>query len=229
MNKTVANLHEVSLQAKNELADLPLFILGHSMGSMLARTYAIRFGADLSGLILSGTMNPETAMLRAGIFISRIIKARKGDRYRSNLHKKLGHGKYRKAMKLKIDRTVFDWLSRDEKVVDDYIADPKCGILSTVGFYLDFFNGILYVKNKRKTAKIPKDLPILIFGGDRDPVGKFGFDLKRVQQIYDRAGLKNTTLITYSKGRHEMLNEINKEDVYNDVLSWIKEHLPAIQ
>ena len=118
-------------------------------------------------------------------------------------------------------RTNFDWLSRDEKEVDKYIADEKCGFICTTGFYRDFINGLKYIEDKRNLLKLTNHVPVLIISGEKDPVGKNG---KGVQNLYDRYikyGLKDVSMKLYKDARHEILNEINRDEVMQDIVEWL--------
>ena len=144
-----------------------------------------------------------------------------GRRYRSKIIDSLIFGANNKGFKNA--KTNFDWLSRDEKEVQKYIDDPFCGVLFTCGFFYDFIKGLQEVEDPANLAKVPVDLPIYIMSGDRDPVGKNGKGVLRLRDRYVNLGVKDVSCKLYPEGRHEMLNEINKEEVMDDIISWLRE------
>ena len=119
------------------------------------------------------------------------------------------------------NRTKFDWLSRDDEQVDKYVADPFCGGVFSIGFFNDMLKGVLFVSKQKNINKTPKDLPVLIFSGDKDPVGNNGKGVTEVYKKFKKAGVKNLSLKLFTDGRHEMLNETNKNEVYQFVLNWL--------
>lgn len=131
----------------------------------------------------------------------------------------LSFGDYNNAFKP--NRTKFDWLSRDDKEVDKYINDPYCGTIFTAGFFYDFLNGLKKIEDKKNFKLIPKNLPIYIFSGDKDPVGKFGKGVLNLYNRYKNHGVKDIKYKLYSEGRHEMLNEINRDEVMDDTVQWL--------
>ena len=204
---------------REDNAGLPVVLVGHSMGSFLARSYAAAHGEKLAGLILSGTGRDPGIMGSVGILIARIESEMNGKRAPSILLDRLTYGPFARSVKQR--RTRFDWLTRDDKHVDLYIADPLCGRLMTAGFYFDFLRGIREVGKPSIIRRTPLDLPVYFFSGSRDPVGGFTRGVTHIYKEYLKAGLFNLSLKFYSDGRHEMLNETNRDEVYRDVLAWI--------
>jgi alpha-beta hydrolase superfamily lysophospholipase len=149
--------------------------------------------------------------------------AKKDRSQRSYKMSKLTFGGYNKAFRP--NRTKFDWLSRDEAEVDKYIADPFCGGVFTAGFFYDLFGGLIKNQDKKELANIPVQLPIYIFSGDKDPVGRFGKGVMRLFNTYRRLGIKDLSYKLYEGGRHEMLNETNREEVMTDVIDWLNRHV----
>ena len=219
----VDNNIQLTALIRKEYPGLPVFLFGHSFGSIVARDYFLKNGDELKGLILSGTMQQPKSTLRFGNLLVRIMTAFRGERFKSRLLIKLGYGSY--VRYFKPQRTLFDWLSRDEDEVDKYVNDPFCGQPLTLSFYKDLFKGNLNVQNTSRLKRAPKNLPIFIFGGSKDPVGRNGRDIFLVADQYKKLGIKDVTAKTYPDGRHEMLNEINREEVFNDVLNWIESKL----
>lgn len=203
--------------------ELPLFLFGHSMGSFLSQRYIGLYGNSIQGVILSGTSGNQGPILNVAIRIAKREVARKGPKTKSPHLNDLSFGSYNK--KFKPSRTDFDWLSRDEKEVDKYIEDPYCGGIFTTSFYYDFFRGLKETFHKSNVEKIPKDLPIYIFAGDKDPVGNMGKGVLKLVKTYQNVGIKDLEYKLYKDGRHEMLNEINRDEVMEDVIQWLNNHI----
>ncbi len=201
---------------------VPYIMLGHSMGSFLARTYLIDWPGTLDGVILSGTGQEKAALVTAGKAISAMIGAVKGTKYRSKLVYGLSMGAYNK--KFSPVRTGADWISRDEAVVDAYVADPL-RTASTVGLFRDMMGGLQYIAKPSNLAKMDKDTPVYFFSGDADPVGDMGRGVRKVYDMFKRAGCREVEIKLYEGGRHEMLNELNYQQVQKDTLAWIEGHI----
>ena len=221
--KVVDDMHTLTGIIKKECPKKPFFLFGHSMGSFLSRHYAMHYAAELTGLVLSGTAGDPGALGKIGILVATIEAKIKGKKAKSNILTKLSFGAFNDAFKP--NRTDYDWLSRDNAEVDKYISDPWCGAVCTAGFFCDLLGGIDYINKKKNIAKIPKNLPIYIFSGAKDPVGG---NTKGVRQVYNAlkdAGIGDVTFKFYEDGRHEMLNEINRKEVFNDVIAWMNKHV----
>lgn len=213
----VSDVREMVNYISDKHPNLPIYLLGHSMGSFVSQRYIELFGTTINGCILSGSTLNKGLLINTGHFIAKTIVKFKGRRYRSKLLNNLSFGAYNKAFEP--TRTNFDWLSRDEKMVDAYVNDEYCGQIFTASFFKDLLQGFKDIY--RNIEIIPNDLPVLIFSGDKDPVGNAG---KNVTKLYDKlvqTGIKDIQFKLYPDGRHEMLNEINRREVYNDVLNWL--------
>ena len=206
---------------KEENPDLPIYLFGHSMGSFVSQRYIMEYGDNLAGLILSGSNGKHGKILKVAQLISKSEIKKHGRRHRSKKLDNLIFGGNNKGFKP--SKTDFDWLSRDEKEVQKYIDDPFCGVLFTCGFFYDFIKGLQEVEDKENLKKVPLDLPIYIMSGDKDPVGKNGKGVLRLKDRYVNLGVKKVSCKLYEGGRHEMLNEINKEEVIKDIISWLDE------
>ncbi|GMA49732.1 alpha/beta hydrolase [Alicyclobacillus contaminans] len=198
---------------------LPRIILGHSMGSFLVRWYASQFGRDLAGVVLSGTGQPARLALRAGALFAYWKMRTDGAAARSPLLTKLLFGSYNRAFRP--TRTPFDWLSGDSDEVNQYLEHPFCGQPFSNEAYYQFYQGLLKATHRRTLQSIPKHLPLLIFAGDRDPVGGYGRGIRRFTRQLDSAGLEQVSVKLYPGGRHEMLNETNRDLVTKDILNWL--------
>ncbi|MBW9148842.1 lysophospholipase [Clostridium sp. CM028] len=221
-NSMVENMHELNEKIKEENPNLPIFLFGHSMGSFLTQRYICLYGSGLKGAIISGSCGKQGIIIEIARLIAKREIKKNGKIAKSKKLDRLSFGRYNNSFKP--NRTAFDWLSRDNKQVDKYIDDPFCGTVFTTGFFYDFLGGLKGIADDKEIKNIPKDLPIYIFSGDKDPVGKNGKGVLKLVKTYKRHGIKDLTYKLYKNGRHEMLNETNKEEVIVDVIRWIKEH-----
>ncbi|MCF6241218.1 MAG: lysophospholipase [Bacteroidales bacterium] len=221
--KVVDDMRVLTDKIKSEFPDKPVFLLGHSMGSFLSRFYAIEDASKINGLILSGTAGDPGMLGQIGKLLSNLIAAVSGKKSQTPLMTSLSFGAYNKQFKP--NRTDFDWLSRDNEQVDKYVNDPYCGTVFTAGFYKDMLGGLLYVNQNQAIKKMRKDLPVLLISGDKDPVSENGKGVKEVYEKMNKAGLNDVEMKLYPDARHEILNEINKDEVYNDVLNWITQRI----
>ena len=217
--KAVEDIHTLHNIVAERFPGKPYIIFGHSMGSFLARTYLIQYKSGLDGAIISGTGQQSRALVTGGRLMSALEMRRHGATYKSTLLNNMAFGSYTK--KLGHVRTPSDWLSRDESVVDQYIEDPLSGFVPSAGLLHDMMEGIEFISKPKNIAKMKKDLPILFFSGDCDPVGEQGRGVTRAYKAFRKAGMTSVTMKLYHGGRHEMLNEINKDEVYQDILHWL--------
>lgn len=218
--KTVNDMFRLTAIAKNEYPNLPIFIFGHSMGSFLTRRYMVKYGKHIDGLILSGTGGDQGIIGNIGHMLAKIEKQRIGARTPSKLLDKLIFRNFNKG--INNPRTPFDFLTRDEVVVDEYIRDDLCGFVESAGFYTDLLYGINLVHKKSQVERILKDLPIFLISGDEDPVGDYGRGVENVYNQYKQFHLTDVSIQLYEGSRHELLHEWNKNKVYHDILSWIE-------
>lgn len=202
---------------------MTLVLFGHSMGSFLSRHYSMLYANELSGLVLSSTGGDPGIIGKIGLLIAKMDTRIHGKKAKSEIMNKLSFGAFNGAFKP--NRTDYDWLSRDNAEVDKYISDPLCGTVFTAGFFCEMLGGIGYINKKENIAKIPKNLPIYIFSGAKDPVGASTKGVTQVYKTLKAAGLGDLTLKFYEDGRHEMLNEINRDEVFSDVIGWLNKHI----
>lgn len=207
---------------KEKFDYIPFFIAGHSMGSFVVRSYISMHKGMANGSIIIGTGN-ATPQVAIGTFIARVISLFRGGHHRSKMLDNLSFGSYTKN--IENARTTFDWLSCDEKNVDKYIADPLCGFLFTASGFKDVSKMMRFVSTKKWADSVKKDNPVLILSGEQDPVGKYGEDVKKVNQMLKESGVKSVTLKLYPEFRHEILNETNHSQVYEDISSWLTSKL----
>ena len=199
---------------------LPYVILGHSMGSFLTRTYLIRWPGTVNGAVLSGTGQESPAAVAFGKALSGTLCKTKGPDYVSKTVNDLSLGAYNRAFRP--NRTPSDWLSRDEAQVDLALADPLCNFMPTVGMFRDMMGGLQFIADRDNLAKMNKGTPVYFLSGDNDPVGSMGKGVRKVEAMFRSAGCRDITVKLYPGGRHEMFNEINRQEVFQDLLAWLE-------
>lgn len=220
----MAKLHDLT---QKDYPDIPYILFGHSMGSFLTRTYLIKYPGKYDAAIISGTGQQSKALVVSGYAMARAAVALYGPKKLGEKLNGVAFGTYNKDFQP--ERTPFDWLSRDEAIVDKYIADPLCGFVATVSLFRDMMGGIRFISEQKNIDKMSKTQPIYFMSGACDPVGENGKGVKRAYNAFCRAGLKDVMIRLYPEGRHEMLNELNKADVYRDILNWLDEKVAAMR
>ena len=218
----VEDVHRMTGYAKERFPGLKLALLGHSMGSFIVREYLLRFGNELDACVISGTGWYPSALAKAARGMAAISGAGSWTKQANGLNK-LGFGSYNKAFKPA--RTDFDWLSRDEKEVDRYVEDPLCGFTFTARGFYDMFNGLVALTHLKRLQNMPKSLPVYFMSGAMDPVGSQGKGVQTVVRQFRDAGMQDVTLRLYEDGRHEMFNEINRDEVTADLIDWLNQKL----
>ena len=206
-----------------EYPELPYVLFGHSMGSFLTRTYLIKHPDKYDAVILSGTGHQSPALVLGGNAAASVMAKLNGAMGDGAKLDSLAFGTY--LSKIENPRTKFDWLSRDAEQVDKYIADPLCGFVGKIGLYRDMMQGIKFITNEKNLAQMNKEKPVYFMSGDGDPVGDYGKGVERAYKAFCDAGLHDVFMRLYPGGRHEMLNETNKEQVYQDILNWLNEKI----
>lgn len=220
----VGDMRKLYEATSGENPGLPYFIFGHSMGSFLTRTYLIRYRSGLAGAVICGTGQQNPAVVEGGLLLGKMEIRKHGAKYRSQKLNDLAFGKYNAAFAPA--RTVSDWLSRDEESVDKYVDDELCGYIPSAGLFVDMLTGVKYIGSQRNVERMKKDLPVFFISGDKDPVGENGKGVMRAYRSFLKAGMSDVTLKLYHDCRHELLNELNRREVYSDVLSWLVSKLP---
>ena len=216
------DVRRLRLMAGDRFPGVPYFLLGHSMGSFLTRTYLCRYPGTVDGAILSGTGQESALLVGAGKALAGLIAHIRGPEAVSPLVNELSLGSYNKQFRP--NRTGADWISRDQSVVDAYLRDPWCTFTPTVGMFRDMLGGLQYIASPAALAQMDPDTPVYLFSGDRDPVGGNGAGVRKVYGYFEKQGTRDLTMKLYPGGRHEMLNELNREEVYADVLAWLDRH-----
>lgn len=218
-NIIVEDKHLIFNQMKQEHPELPMFLFGHSFGSFLAQEYIIRYGSELNGVVLSGSAAQKGIQVYGGRLVSSFERFIFDEKKQSNLMDKLSFGSYNK--KFQVDGHKFSWLSSDLNEVKKYEEDSFCGSVFTTGFFYYFMKGLRNLYEKKRLALIPNKLPIYIVSGDEDPVGDYGKLVKQLFEVYKKNGIRDVQMKLYPGCRHEILNEINKKEVYVDILNWL--------
>ncbi len=218
----IADMLAITRHAKGENPDLPVVLLGHSMGSLLGRSYAMDHGREIDALVLSGTGGDQGLLGQVGQRVAALEGRLRGRRHTSSLMNTLTFGAFNKEFKPA--RTDFDWLSRDDAEVDKYLADPACGKVFTSGFFTDLLTGVNAIAKDSNVRRIPVDLPIYLLSGDRDPVGDNGKGVTGVRDQLLQAGVTDVTMRLYPQARHELFNETNRDEVVADLLDWLATH-----
>ncbi|MBM7571040.1 alpha/beta fold hydrolase [Aquibacillus albus] len=213
------DLVEITQNITNSYPTLPIFLLGHSFGSFLVRYYIQSHSEMLAGVILSGTGHQPTVILKLLKQLAKREIKKKGAKTPSHRLNKLIFGNYERTVPGA--QTNFDWLSRDRSEVKKYIDDPHTGFIPSTTFYFDMFHGMSLMAKNRNIAQIKKNLPMLFISGDQDPVGNKSKGVKQAITQYQKHEMENIEYIFYEKSRHEVLNEINKQQVYDDINQWI--------
>ena len=215
------DMYKLTETVKKEYANVPYFLLGHSMGSFYARQYIAEHGDELDGAIIMGTGFEPEYKLKAAMLMCKTIAMFKGWRHRSNLVNSLAFGAYNK--RFEPARTPSDWLTKDEKIVDWYRNEPRCTFVFTLNGFYNMFTGILRLHDKELMNRVPKDLPLLFVSGQEDPVGSFGKEVEASVEYMKNLGIRDVRLKLYQNDRHEILNETDKETVYEDLYNWLNE------
>jgi alpha-beta hydrolase superfamily lysophospholipase len=218
------DIYHINQEIRKKHPDIPLFLLGHSWGSFVVQNYIEQY-SDIDGCILSGTRGPAGFKIKAGIPIMSLIAGVLGERRASPLARAIADGPYNKPFRP--NRTLFDWLSRDEQEVDAYVNDPSSGNLCSAGFYRDLTRGLYRIHRKEVMEKINRDLPVYVFSGSADPVGEMGASPTALVNACRSLGIKDLEFVLYPDARHETLNETNREEVMDNLLSWIQRHCGA--
>lgn len=215
----VRDSHRLKKMIQDQYPGIPYIILGHSMGSFILRNYLCRYGTGIQAAVIVGTGMQPKAVLAAGKAVAAVQKLFKDSKYPSSLLNAIAFGGYNK--RIKGNRTVMDWLTKDEKIVDAYIQDPLCGFTFTVNGFQTIFELVSRLYKSENLEKIPKELPVLFMSGADDPVGDYGKGVNKACRSLVDAGMKRVQMKLYSDDRHEVLNETDRAKIYEDIYIWI--------
>lgn len=220
----VADSYHLLEMTKAEFPELPYVLFGHSMGSFMARTILCKYpDSGIDAAIICGTGWQPAFALPAVIKIVEGECKKVGETNPSARLQNLVFGGYNK--RVEHPRTEFDWLTRDAKIVDAYIAHPLCGFTASTGLLRDMMTGILYIEQPKNLAAMRKDLPVFFIAGGDDPVGSYGKGVRKAADAFRKAGMTDVDVHIYPLCRHELLNEINREEIYGDILQWLSAHV----
>lgn len=225
----VADMHQLRKHIQKENPNLPYFMLGHSMGSFMLRKYLALHGEGVSGAIIMGTGYVSPAKSALGLAVVRAMTAVLGSHHRSPLVQKMIYGRsYRE-----FDTTGKDpensWLSRDVEMVKKYYSEPRCTFTFTLNGFQGLFEATQFACKQENVDKIPHELPILLISGGSDPVGDLGAGVEKVHQMYRTVGFSDMAYILYEGARHEILNEVNREQVFSDLFVWLATHVEQLE
>ena len=215
-DKVVGDLWTFNRLIAAEQPRTPIIFLGHSLGSFLGRGFIARHSDALAGVALSGSNGKPAAIATLGRLIAREERLRLGRRGKSDPILQMWFGEFNKPFKPA--RTASDWLSRDEREVDAFVADPLCGFPFTTQLAIDVLDALPNVTSRKSLAPIRKDLPFYVFSGERDPVGA---NIQGLIQDLKAAGFSRLTTRIYPGARHETLNETNRDEVTGDLIAWL--------
>ena len=217
----VEDTYTLTKMMREEYPEAPLFLFGHSMGSFMTRTILCKHPkADIAGAIICGTGWMPTAVLKMGAYAADLVCRKNGEKTPSPKLQAMMFGSYNR--RVEHPRTDSDWLSRDTKVVDAYVADPLCGFTASCGLYRDMLRGMLYIQTEQKLRKMNKALPVYFISGGDDPVGGYGKGVRQAAEEFRKVGMTVVSEKIYPLCRHEILNELNKQEVYGDVAKWLE-------
>lgn len=218
----VNDARNIFLYIKENKRSDKLAVLGHSMGSLVLRCLIQEEDSMDCALVCSTTM-PPVGLSNIGLCLANLACVFRGPKKKSKfLDKTLFGGKPYTSL---CSRTSCDWLTRNNTAVGKYIDDPYCGFICTTSFYRDLVRLAKRAALKRNIAKTRKDLPIAFFAGDKDPVGGYAKEVILLHKTFEHLGFAETSLTIYQGARHELLNEINAEEVTEDLISVLHKHL----
>lgn len=223
----VRDVHRLKKMTQEDYPGIPYVILGHSMGSFILRNYLFRYGTGIEGAIVCGTGSQPAALVKFCKAFASLQGAVFGDKHVAKLIDKLAFGNYNS--RIPDAKTKSDWLCTDEKVVDDYRKDELCGFTFTVNGFKTLFELLDRLNKTENLNKMPKKLPVHFIAGDMDPVGNYGEGVKMAYEDFRKVGMERISLKLYAGGRHEILNEKDKQQVYEELYPWIMERVEEYQ
>ncbi len=215
----IRDVHRLKKTIQKDYPSIPYIIMGHSMGSFVARNYLFRYGTGVEGAVIVGTGMTGKTLLTFSKILAKIQAFFLGGKHKAKMLNKLAFGGYNK--RIEQPECLFDWISANKDNVKAYVEDPLCGFLFTVNGFQTLFELIYRLHNKKNLQNMPKELPVLLLSGGEDPVGDYGKGVRLTEQSLKNADIKDITVSIYKKARHEILNEKNRAEVYEEVYNWI--------
>ncbi len=222
-NRVVEDLNEVIEAVKKEYAEKPVILFGHSFGSFVSQGYIEKYSQNINGCVLCGTAGPRNLLIGFGKIVVGLIKKIKGGENYSKFVEDLAFGSYNN--KIADKKTEKDWLSRNEMNVQMNLSDKWCNIRLRLAFYYDMMSGLKQIHTGSNIKAIRKDLPVFFIYGDADPVGDYGKTINKLIGIYKKNKMTSVDVKVYPEDRHEILNEVDRETVENDVIDWLNKTL----
>ena len=216
----VEDTYSLLLQTQEEFPEIPYILFGHSMGSFMVRTILAKYpDSGIAAAVICGTGCQPGPVLKAGIGMCKLVCKTSGEQKPSKALNSIVFGNYNS--KIEHPRTTHDWLTRDNQVVDAYLAHPLCGFIPSAGLLRDMLLGMDYIQRGSNVARMDKTLPVHFIAGGDDPVGPYGKGVERVAEQFRKSGMDNVSCRIYPLCRHELLNEINKAEIYEDIAQWM--------
>ena len=223
----VRDVHRLKKMTQEDYPGIPYVILGHSMGSFILRNYLFRYGTGIEGAVICGTGSRSNFQNLVCQAVAAVVGVVLGEKHTAKIIDRLAFGSYNK--RIENPKTSFDWLCTDEKVVEAYEKDEMCGFIFKVNGFKTLFQLLGRLNKKENLDKMPKNLPIYFVSGDMDPVGDYGEGVRKAYEDFGRAGMERVSMKLYPGGRHEILNEKNKIQVYEELYPWIMERVKEYQ
>ena len=220
----IKDVRRLQLIGRSLFGKIPYCFIGHSMGSLILRCFLARYSGDTDGAVLLGTVGVHPGV-DAGIVLAESEIALHGVKSRSGKIHRLLFGL--SNIRVEDKRTEFDWISRDERVVADYIADKKCNFIFTSSAFKDLFYLLDYCSKMSWYSKVRKDIPMLLMAGTDDPIGTYGMGVMQIYKRMVRHGFENAELKLWDGCRHELLNETNRMEVYAEIVRWLDDEICA--
>ncbi|MCM1578520.1 MAG: lysophospholipase [Ruminococcus sp.] len=218
----INDLHRMTVIARRTFGDTPIYIIGHSMGSLILRCYLAKYSSEIDGAVIVGTVGPNPALPAAKLLIDTEITLH-GVKSRSKKMNQLMFGY--SCAKIKDHKSDYDWLTRDEAVVEKYENDEKCNFVFTASAFRDLFMLLDYCSDRSWYNKVRRDIPLFLMAGGEDPIGNCGKGVMQVFRGLNAHGFTDVEIKLYESCRHEIFNEINKKEAYEDVLHWLDTRL----
>lgn len=221
-NVLLEDMDRLRRRTQERWPDRPYVMFGHSMGSFALRAYLAEHGDGLAGAVICGTATMSAGLIGLAKALLAVLGLVQAPDHRSKVFAAMSLGGYNKPFERAGGaRTRFDWLSRDQRQVDQYVADPRCGGVFTLAADRVLMDTIAQANAPGCCRRTPRDLPLLLLSGEADPVGSMGRAAPALAQAYRDAGLGDVTVKLYPQARHELLNETNRADVSRDILDWL--------
>lgn len=217
----VADMHKLRTLIQEEHQGIPYFMLGHSMGSFMLRKYLAVHNDNLRGAIIMGTGFIPENLTSLALKLTAIVTKFRGSKYRSKLIQSLAFGADYKGFDMTGENPENSWLTKDVDIVKAYYNEPRCTYMFTVNGYKGLFEAVNFCCNAENAKKLPRKLPLFFVSGEQDPVGGLGKGVKETYDMYKEAGMLDITYKLYKDDRHEILNETDKQMVFQDLLAWM--------